>query len=254
MTRVTSIKDIGLVYQTMLQESQKPAEIVEEKTTKKLNTFPLAKDKKIDTKKILAKGSDKNAFTFKNTGPEAAEGFSKDIVDPKTAKKDNHFEPQKFSTALEKKEPANINNNMSKSIFDKLYEDVMKDDAIDLGIEAGPEGEAGDKASNVDTGSEDVTLTLSRDVAQKLHDLLSDVLGGGVEDEGGSEGDVEEDELVDFLLVVYLDGIDGIADVGRIFEPDCLAESAARIEKAGHHSCQQHVMAAKFFSSCMPKR
>jgi len=195
MTRVSSIKDIGLVYEAMKQIQAKPSvEVVEEKAVKKLNTYPKAEDKKINVKKIVAKGSDKNAFVHKDSGPESAEGFKKDIVDPKTAKKNNNYEPQKYSTALEKNEQKNINNNMSKSIFDKLYEDVMKDDAIDLGVEAGPEGEAGDKASNVDVGSEDVTLTLSRDVAQKLHDLLSDVLGGGVEDESGSEGDVEEDE------------------------------------------------------------
>lgn len=191
MTRVTSIKDIGLVYQEMKKNVQQPSQVVEEKAAK-LNTFPQAKDKKIDTAKITAKGSDKKAFALKNTGPEAAEGFSKDVVEPKTAKKNNHFEPQKFSTALEKKEPANINNNMSKSIFDKLYEDVMKDDALDLGIQAGPEGEAMDKAEDHGGESEDVTVTLPRDVAQKLHDLLHDILGteedhGGEEDLGGED-------------------------------------------------------------------
>jgi len=199
MTRIKSIKDIGLVYESMLAEKQQQNKVIEEKKTNTLPTFPQAKDKKIDTKKIVAKGSDKKAFALKNTGPEAAEGFSKDIVDPKTAKKDNHFEPQKFSTALEKKEPANINNNMSKSIFDKLYEDVMKDDALDLGIQAGPEGDTLDKASDVGGESEDVTVTLPRDVAQKLHDLLHDILDteedhGGEEDLGGDTEEKPEDE------------------------------------------------------------
>ena len=199
MTRIKSIKDIGLVYESMLAEKQQQNQVIEEKKNQTLPTFPQAKDKKIDTKKITAKGSDKKAFALKNTGPEAAEGFSKDIVDPKTAKKDNHFEPQKFSTALEKKEPANINNNMSKSIFDKLYEDVMKDDALDLGIQAGPEGDALDKAGDVGGESEDVTVTLPRDVAQKLHDLLHDILGteedhSGEEDLGDDTEEKPEDE------------------------------------------------------------
>jgi len=197
MTRVTSIKDIGMVYEAMKQsEAQKNAEVVEEKTVKKLESFPKAIDKKINVKKIVAKGSDTKAFFPKKSGPEAAEGFNKNIIDPKTAKKDNHYEPQKFSTTLEKTVPSNINNNMSKSIFDKLYEDVMKDDAIDLGISAGPEGEAGDKPADIDAGGDEVTLTLSRDVAQKLHDLLSDVLGGGEEDAGEDEGSDEDQENV----------------------------------------------------------
>jgi hypothetical protein len=198
MTRVTSIKDIGLVYAAMEHVAPKnntSTEVVEEKTKKTLATFPLAKDKKIDAKKIMAKGTDKNAFALKNTGPEAAEGFSKNIVDPKNAEKNNHFEPQKFSTALEKKEPANINNIMSKSIFDKLYEDVMKDDALDLGIQAGPEGAEADKPEDMGGEGDEITLTLPRDVAQKLHDMLGDVLGGGEEDHGGEEdlgGETEE--------------------------------------------------------------
>ena len=78
---------------------------------------------------------------------------------------------------------------MSKSIFDKLYEDVMKDDALDLGISAGPEGEAGDKGADLGGESDEVTLTLPRDVAQKLHDLLMDVLGAGETEEAGGEGE-----------------------------------------------------------------
>ena len=202
MTRVSSIKDIGLVYKAMKDAQNKNTEnkqpeVVEEKAVKKLESYPKATDKKIDIKKIVAKGSDKKAFVHKNSGPEAAEGFKKDIIDPKTTKKNNYYEPEKYSTALEKNEQKNINNNMSKSIFDKLYEDVMKDDAIDLGIEAGPEGEAGDKSADVDAGSENVTLTLPRDIAQKLHDMLADLLGGEEEvdvDVEAPEVDADEDE------------------------------------------------------------
>ena len=79
-------------------------------------------------------------------------------------------------------------------VNDKQYKDVMKDDALDLGIEAGPEGESGDKPGDVDTGSEDVTLTLSRDVAQKLHDLLHDVLGAEDEVSDSDEGSDEDEQ------------------------------------------------------------
>lgn len=209
MTRVNSIKDIGAVYISMKQAAsekakvaevvaKKPTAVVEEKTAAKLPTFPEAKDKKIDVKKITAKGSDKKAFVHKDSGPAAAGGFNKNAIDPKTAKEDNHYSPQKFSSALEKTEAEDINNGMSKSIFDKLYEDVMKDDALDLGIQAGPEGEAGDTAGDTMEGGDEVTLTLPRDVAQKLHDMLMNVLGAEADDAGeediGGETDGEAED------------------------------------------------------------
>jgi hypothetical protein len=131
MTRVNSIKDIGAVYISMKQAAsekakvaevvaKKPTDVVEEKTAAKLPTFPEAKDKKIDVKKITAKESDKKAFVHKDSGPAAASGFNKNAIDPKTAKENNHYSPQKFSSALEKTEAEDINNGMSKSIFDKL--------------------------------------------------------------------------------------------------------------------------------------
>lgn len=207
MTRVSSINDIGQVYNEMLKANapvveQKKIEVVEEKAVKHLPTFPKATDKKIDVKKLTSKGSDKNAFVHKKSGPEGVEGVSTDVVDPKTAKKDNFYTPQKFSTALEKTGTEGINNHM-KSIFDKLYEDVMKDDALDLGIQAGPEGESGDKAElDLSGGSQDtVTVKLDKDIAQKLHDALVEVLGGDedkgeTEDLGGeSEVDDESEEI-----------------------------------------------------------
>jgi len=155
------------------------------------DTFKLATDKK----PVEAK-ADKNAFVTKNSGPENADGFSKDIVDPKTAKKENFYEPKKFSQNLEKTESETINTFMSKSIFDKLYEDVMSgqpedteaNDAAALGLPTGDTGE--------DVGGDEVTVTLSKDLAQKLHDALMAVLGD--EEAAGEEGAGEEgagDEL-----------------------------------------------------------
>ena len=197
MTRKASIVDIGSIYGKML-DAKRPVneevtkEVVEEKTVKKLESFPKATDKKINVAKITQKGSDKNAFVHKDSGPvPALEGKVK-IVDPKTSKKDNHYTPEKFSDNTRKLAKENINNHM-KSIFDKLYEDVIGDDKLDLGIQAGPEGEAADaKDLDLSGGSEDtVTIKLDKDLAQKLHDALMEVLGGG-EDEGAGEGEVED--------------------------------------------------------------
>lgn len=207
MTRKKSIVDIGQVYEQML-ESKKPVteevtkEVVEEKAVKKLESFPKATDKKINLAKTMQKGSDKNAFVHKDSGPAAALEGKVKVVDPKTTKKDNHYEPEKFSDNTRKLAKENINNHM-KSIFDKLYEDVIGDDKLDLGIQAGPEGEAADaKDLDLSGGSEDtVTIKLDKDLAQKLHDALMEVLGGaedkvedkGEEDLGGEEAPEAEE-------------------------------------------------------------
>jgi hypothetical protein len=180
------IKDISAIYENAF--FKKNIEIVEEKAVKALNTFPQAIDKKPVVKKD---GTDSKAFFHKNSGPENAEGV-KDILDPKTAKDNNAFEPKKFSQNTGKSIKENINTFMSKSVFDKLFEDVMKDDALDLGITAGPEGDQADNETLGETEvSGDVSFTLPRDVAQKLHDVLMAAL------ESGEEASSDEDSLGD---------------------------------------------------------
>jgi len=152
------------------------------------DTFKLATDKK----PVEAK-ADKNAFVNKKSGPENADNFKKDLVDPETAKKDNFYEPKKFSQNLEKTEVQTINTFMSKSIFDKLYEDVMGGQPVDQeasDAEAlGLPGEEGKEEG-------EVTLTLSREHAKALCDALKAVLGdeeeAGDEEVGGEEGASEE--------------------------------------------------------------
>jgi hypothetical protein len=80
----------------------------------------------------------------------------------------------------------------------------MQDDAEALGLPSGEETEAGgmgDEAGGME--DDQVTLTMDRETAQKLHDLLGSVLGGGEEEtegeefggeEGEGEGESEEDE------------------------------------------------------------
>lgn len=151
------------------------------------DTFKLATDKK-----PVEAQADKKAFIGKNTGPENAEGV-KEIIDTKnkaTVKKANFFEPQKFSQNLEKTEVQTINNFMSKSIFDKLYEDVMSGAPEDLEAkDAEALGLPGETEGGAD---EEVTFTLPRDVAEKLCDVLKAAIGGE-EDHGDEEVDGEED-------------------------------------------------------------
>lgn len=163
------------------------------------NTFEMAKD----AKEI------KKPFAGKVSGPESASGFKKEaITDPKVTKKKEtfqnvkNFSSENFNENVGKSESKNINNYMS-NIFDKLFEDVMglsqdDQDAQDLGLAPGAGAEV-----KAEVGGDEVTITLDKATAQKLHDVLMTVLGGeeaGKEEEReGSEGtegaeDAEETE------------------------------------------------------------
>jgi hypothetical protein len=96
-----------------------------------------------------------------------------------------------------KKEANKINNstmrqNQNKSTFDRLYEDVMGDEEIDLGVgdELG-----GDELGLDDEGGDTVTLDLPRDVAETLHGALGELLGNGedeMEDLEDAEGGLDD--------------------------------------------------------------
>jgi hypothetical protein len=150
----------------------------------------------------LAKGAKekKKAFISKPSGPAEANGV-KEISDPKDLKGKETFQgteklsDQNFNENNEKIEQKNINNFMSKSIFDKLFEDVMgvdgadteAKDALDLGVAAG----AAHEADHAEGG--DVTFTLPRDLAQKLCDVLHEVLETGAEETAEHEGEAESE-------------------------------------------------------------
>jgi len=181
MNQARTLVELGEFYEKNIIEEKKAV-------FPPKGTFKLATDKK----PVEAK-ADPKAFTPKNSGPENADGFKKDLIDPETAKNDNFYTPKKFSQNLEKTEVQTINNFMSKSIFDKLYEDVMSgrpedveaSDAEALGL-PGEEG-AGEES--------DVSFTLPRDVAQKLVDVLHVALGEENSDEHSDEGSDEVGEL-----------------------------------------------------------
>ncbi|NBW57512.1 hypothetical protein EBR43_06985 [bacterium] len=168
MNNANTLVDIGLLY--------------EKTVTKNTPYRPAYTFKKEENKKVVDAKADPKAF-IKNTGPEAAQNFDKEaLVDPEhDTKGENHFQPKKYSQNLEKTEVKSINNSMNnKSIFDKLYEEVLggeptaHDDMADaeaLDINVGKEEEGGD-----------VTFTLPRDVAQQLCDVLHSALGSGEED------------------------------------------------------------------------
>ena len=134
-----------------------------------------------------------------------AEGVE-DIVKPENSTKDNDYYMNKISERLQenqekpgKSAKGQINNStiMSdepKNIFDKLYSTIMEGDDpfadIDSmgGDELGGDDFSGDE--ELDIGGDEVTLSLPRDLAEKLHEALMDQLGGS-EEEGEDLG--EED-------------------------------------------------------------
>lgn len=156
--------------------------------------------KRVDKKEPTEAEADKNAFV-KNTGPENADGFRDNLIDTKVpSKKENFYQPEKFSQNYEKTEVKTINKFMSKSIFDKLYEDVMSDQAKDSeAVDAAALGLPSVDSGN-DSGEEgEVSFTLPRDIAHKLCDALKAVLdteeeAGDEEGMGGEEGGASEDE------------------------------------------------------------
>jgi hypothetical protein len=97
----------------------------------------------------------------------------------------------------------------NKSLFDKLFNEVMQSDEEALGIpqedeggsfggdEGGEDtfGDEGEESFGDEEGEEggDVTLTLDRATAEKLKDLLDSALGGGMGDEEGAEAEEAEE-------------------------------------------------------------
>jgi len=91
----------------------------------------------------------------------------------------------------------------NKSLFEKLFEEVMQDGTDDAKFGGEAEGGMGDLEAMGGGEGEEVTLTLDKATAEKLMDLLSQAMGGGHSEEmepegaegaGAGEGGPEEDE------------------------------------------------------------
>ena len=94
---------------------------------------------------------------------------------------------QQFDEKIRKSYMEDINNSM-KSVFDKLFEEVMGSEDVSemeaLGIDV--------EETDVDAGdSDEVTITLDKDMAKKLCDLLQAAMG---EDDADDAEDMEHAE------------------------------------------------------------
>ena len=178
MNRAKSITDIGDIYREMQRV----------RAAKDLNESVITEAAKVKAKMpkdTFPKSSDvvREPGSFKKSGPQNVKGLNK-------AKKN-----KKFSQKSKKIVREDINSFMS--IFDRLYEDVMNNDELDIntGIGMGPEGSAGDSDSldlGSDLGGDEVTITLDKDLAKKLLDVLKDVVG---DDDTMSDSDTDLEDL-----------------------------------------------------------
>tara|TARA_R110000868_G_scaffold54509_8_gene170317 strand:+ start:17413 stop:18252 length:840 start_codon:yes stop_codon:yes gene_type:complete len=154
------------------------------------------------------------------TGPDDVEGLVK---------------PQKYKNISENQQKnlkRSINNFMSKSLFEKLFEQVMDNENIPspttdnqaLGLPDGDYGNedgsgAGDGGGEEDMGDDmegdEITLTLPREVAQQLCDMLSQQLGGDDDDLGDEEDDFgSDDDLGDDMEGDDMEGDESMGDQG----------------------------------------
>ena len=170
-------------------------------------------------KKVKLKGSNTNipaekpegykGFVHDNSGPNGADNFHSTELDPDNPniKLSNTYDVKQlsdtdasdyFKAENEKINKESINTNMAKnkSIFDRLYEEVMDDeqiDAVELGIDDTVE------VDDVDVSEDDsFTITIPKTVAKHLHDALMDVMDAAddIEDVEDDLGDFDdEDEM-----------------------------------------------------------
>jgi hypothetical protein len=167
--------------------------LYEEKVTLPTDSFEVASKATNKSKKAKSKKPFTDFKTGPKSGPANASNFKEALIDPETATENNYFQPKKFSQNCEKMEVETINNFMNKSIFDKLYEDVMNERLDDVETQdadaLGLPGE--DKAD----GDEEVTITLDKETAKKLHEVLAAVIS--VDETPADDASVDEEPVVD---------------------------------------------------------
>lgn len=153
------------------------------------------------TKNNTQKTFDGDTSLKSNGGPEEAEGFESELPEY-----EKHPDENKKPKNLEKlaKEDINISilktptmNTEKENIFDKLYDSIMESDDFPPADDQNPfdDGLGDDEGGDEFGGEEEVTVTLDKELAQKLYDALGEML------EPGDDAELEdldgEDEFGD---------------------------------------------------------
>jgi hypothetical protein len=141
-------------------------------------------------------------------------GFGSTLT-PEDADEDNQYYLNKISERLKEKEKKSgksvneqINNSETMSdkpdnIFDKLYSTIMEGDDpfadLEPDLPGGDEDLGGD--DELDIGGDEVTLSLPRDLAEKLHEVLMAQLEGDDDgDDLGGEDDLDDELMGDAVV------------------------------------------------------
>ena len=215
MNKSRIFNEVGDLYQASIineGKSRFPTDTFKVQTDKKPTT-PVVKPGDgpyVTAKSKLKSGPDhegaktmfnKNAGNIKTKAGEEQSVFSNDEF---TQENPEYTQTNKKAKKAKKIQKESINNFMTKSIFDKLYEAVINENDLpgDDNIEA-HDAEALDLPVDGDGGDE-VTITIDRETAKKLHEILSEVIGeepaagGDHGSEPAAEGEDEENEEVNF--------------------------------------------------------
>lgn len=222
MAKTNDLKDLGEVYGNLGKEATVVAESLEAQTVGDPNANTGNADiqpggpteeggfeeSEVDVKKVGDKNpynikglsyGDDNDPTTENEKPEEQEaGEEENDPESSTAEEDE----EEFSAEVLEIAQEGLNKYMAnKSIFDELYAKVINedfgmeevDDLDALGIEdATPDDELADDEGDDVEG--EITITLDKEMAKALHDVLMAAMG---EDDDADEGDDDADEDAD---------------------------------------------------------
>lgn len=175
-----------------------------------------------------------------DTGPEAAEGFESEI--PEMQKEtDSDIKNLEKTEKLAKENINTLNttamNDKNENIFDKLYQSLMEGDelpSMDEDPFASDELETGDEMG-LDDGGDKISIELDRDVAEKLHQAIGDLLAIDGDSELEDLDGESEDDPFGSEQSPFEDSIEVVAD------PKPLADSNL---KSGNNSNKQNKVKA----------
>lgn len=131
------------------------------------------------------------------------DGDKKESMKKAAKDKKKGKESEENSEETEKIVQDSLNNFMAtKSVFDKLYDKVMVNENFPIADEAAEDDLDALGLADAETDAEvdgEITLTLDRDMAKALHDLLQAAIGGDdVEGEGEDDDAMGEPEDMEY--------------------------------------------------------
>jgi len=139
------------------------------------------------------------------------DGDKKESMKKAAKDKEDKEEDEESAKETEKIVQDSLNNFMAtKSVFDKLYDKVMINENFPFADESAEDDLDALGLDDAETDAEvegEVTLTLDKDMAQALHDVLMGALGGG--DDDADEGDDEDGEYGEEMEETYEEDEEG---------------------------------------------